>query len=189
MSVHKQTQVSTHSWRFPQFHYSYMGILVRGATSETEAMNPQESFATLARPAFSPIKPDDHAGQVWILTTLAVIYTGATLIVRCSIKWNLFWLDDYLLAIATVSLSPVSRELNSCRYLTFSGHPLHASWSCLLRPEPRTRQVQLHHYRASVGAVREGILHLRGLGRCSTCSGEVLSMGTLTADICRRWRF
>lgn len=65
-------------------------------------MNPQEPSI---RPAFSPIKPDDHAGQLWILTTLAIIYTGTSLIVRGSIKWNLFWLDDYLVAIATVSLA------------------------------------------------------------------------------------
>ncbi|ROW11607.1 hypothetical protein VMCG_01330 [Cytospora schulzeri] len=64
-------------------------------------MNPQEFPSPLIRPAFSPIRPDDHAGQVWILTTLAVIYTGTSLIVRGSIKWNLFWLDDYLVAIAT----------------------------------------------------------------------------------------
>ncbi|KUI57214.1 hypothetical protein VP1G_04564 [Cytospora mali] len=62
-------------------------------------MNPQQ-YTT--RPAFSPITPEDHAGQVWILTTLAIIYTGTSLIVRGSIKWNLFWLDDYLLGLATI---------------------------------------------------------------------------------------
>lgn len=65
-------------------------------------MNSQALPDSLTRPAFSPIKPDDHAGQLWILTTLAIIYTGTSLIVRGSIKWNLFWLDDYLVAIATV---------------------------------------------------------------------------------------
>lgn len=76
-------------------------------------MNPQQDSTDLVRPALSPITPDDHAGQVWILTTLAVIYTGMSLIARSSIKWNLFWVDDYLLAIATVSLAPVAGELSA----------------------------------------------------------------------------
>lgn len=72
-----------------------------------EAMSPQpqHDIADLVRPALSPISPDDHAGQVWILAILAIIYTGTSLVVRGSIKWNLFWFDDYLLATATVSLA------------------------------------------------------------------------------------
>ncbi|ROW18191.1 hypothetical protein VPNG_00245 [Cytospora leucostoma] len=64
-------------------------------------MNPQRYSTDITRPALSPVTPVDHAGQVWILTILTTIYAGLSLLVRGSIKWNVFWLDDYLLATAT----------------------------------------------------------------------------------------
>ncbi|KAK7737483.1 hypothetical protein SLS53_006556 [Cytospora paraplurivora] len=64
-------------------------------------MNPQHYSTDLTRPALSPVTPVDHAGQVWILTILTTIYAGLSLLVRGYIKWNVFWLDDYLLATAT----------------------------------------------------------------------------------------
>jgi hypothetical protein len=50
----------------------------------------------------SPIFDDDHAGYLWIVTTLGITYTTLSAVLRGYIKWRLFGYDDYLLAAATL---------------------------------------------------------------------------------------
>lgn len=57
------------------------------------------------RPAFSGISPDNHAGYLWIITILGDIYTVLAAFVRIFVKWGLTGIDDYLLGLATVSLT------------------------------------------------------------------------------------
>jgi hypothetical protein len=52
---------------------------------------------------FSPIGDDDHAGYLWIVTTLGIIYSGLAAALRGHIKWGLLGSDDYCIALATVS--------------------------------------------------------------------------------------
>lgn len=51
---------------------------------------------------FSPIGENDHAGYLWIVTTLGIIYTGLAAALRGHIKWGLLGSDDYCLGFATV---------------------------------------------------------------------------------------
>lgn len=52
---------------------------------------------------FSPIDDNDHAGYVWIVTILGLIYSLLGGLVRARIKWGIHGPDDYLLGMATVS--------------------------------------------------------------------------------------
>lgn len=52
---------------------------------------------------FSPISDNDHAGYVWIVTILGLIYSGLGGLARARIKWGVHGVDDYLLGLATVS--------------------------------------------------------------------------------------
>lgn len=52
---------------------------------------------------FSPISSHDHAGYVWIVTILGLIYSGLGGLARARIKWGVHGVDDYLLGLATVS--------------------------------------------------------------------------------------
>lgn len=61
-------------------------------------------IAATIRPAFSPITPEDHAGYLWIITILGIIYTTFIAAVRVYVKLRLVGLDDFLLGIATVSV-------------------------------------------------------------------------------------
>lgn len=56
---------------------------------------------------FSPISSDDHAGYIWIVSTVALAYSLMATIVRVFIKARLFGTDDYLLVASTVSATPV----------------------------------------------------------------------------------
>lgn len=53
---------------------------------------------------FSPVSADDHAGQLWIVTILAAIYTLTIAFIRIKVKWGMFGADDYLNAVAVVSI-------------------------------------------------------------------------------------
>ena len=56
---------------------------------------------------FSPVTFNDHAGQLWIVTILSLIYSALVAIARAYIKYQMFGFDDILIALATV------RELNT----------------------------------------------------------------------------
>jgi hypothetical protein len=55
----------------------------------------------------SPVTPDDHAGKLWIVTILSLIYALHVAGARAFIKRHMFGLDDVLYGMATVS-SPLS---------------------------------------------------------------------------------
>lgn len=55
--------------------------------------------------AFSRIAPNDHAGQLWIVTILSLIYSFLGAMARVYIKHQMFGFDDLLLGFATVRLS------------------------------------------------------------------------------------
>ncbi|KAI0018941.1 hypothetical protein F4780DRAFT_477633 [Xylariomycetidae sp. FL0641] len=52
--------------------------------------------------AFAPIHEDDHAGYIWIVTILSLIYSTSIGAVRAYIKWRLLGIDDYLMGLASV---------------------------------------------------------------------------------------
>lgn len=54
--------------------------------------------------SFSPIEYNDHAGYLWIVTILGVIYSSFSGLARASIKRGIYGADDYLIGLATVSL-------------------------------------------------------------------------------------
>ncbi|KAJ1332068.1 cadherin EGF LAG seven-pass G-type receptor 1 [Microdochium nivale] len=51
---------------------------------------------------FSPVSSDDHAGYIWIVSIVALVYSLTATIVRVFIKARLFGTDDYLLVASTV---------------------------------------------------------------------------------------
>ncbi|RGP73717.1 hypothetical protein FLONG3_6265 [Fusarium longipes] len=50
----------------------------------------------------SPITPDDHAGKIWILTILSLIYTLHVAVARVYIKYRMFGIDDALYGVAVL---------------------------------------------------------------------------------------
>lgn len=54
--------------------------------------------------AFSPIENNDHAGYLWIVTILGMIYSSFSGLARARIKKGIYGADDYLIGVATVSL-------------------------------------------------------------------------------------
>lgn len=53
-------------------------------------------------PRFSPVSLSDHAGQLWIVTILALIYSSLVTTARAYVKYKMFGIDDLLIALATV---------------------------------------------------------------------------------------
>ncbi|KAF2689937.1 hypothetical protein K458DRAFT_474325 [Lentithecium fluviatile CBS 122367] len=53
-------------------------------------------------PPLSAVYPDDQAGTLWIVTILTTVYVVLSAVVRGFVKWGIYGLDDYLLAIATL---------------------------------------------------------------------------------------
>ncbi|KAK6447152.1 hypothetical protein ACSS6W_000114 [Trichoderma asperelloides] len=53
-------------------------------------------------PPFSPITYNDHAGKLWIVTILSLIYSSLAIITRAYIKHKMLGFDDVLLALATI---------------------------------------------------------------------------------------
>ncbi|KAG8674133.1 hypothetical protein FPOAC2_00108 [Fusarium poae] len=51
---------------------------------------------------FSPITSDDHAGNLWILTILSLIYALHVAVARIYIKYRMFGVDDVLYGVAFV---------------------------------------------------------------------------------------
>jgi len=54
--------------------------------------------------SFSPIEYNDHAGYLWIVTILGLIYSSFSALARAGIKRGIYGVDDYLIGLATVSL-------------------------------------------------------------------------------------
>ncbi|KAK1252114.1 hypothetical protein MKX08_003301 [Trichoderma sp. CBMAI-0020] len=52
--------------------------------------------------AFSPVTFNDHAGKLWIVTILALIYSTLAVMARAYIKYKMLGLDDLFLALATI---------------------------------------------------------------------------------------
>lgn len=53
-------------------------------------------------PRFSPVTSSDHAGQLWIVTILALVYSSLVSTARAYVKYKMFGIDDLLIASATV---------------------------------------------------------------------------------------
>lgn len=51
---------------------------------------------------FSPVTFNDHAGRLWIVTILALIYSTLAVMTRAYIKYKMLGLDDLFLGLATV---------------------------------------------------------------------------------------
>lgn len=56
-------------------------------------------------PRFSPVTFNDHAGQLWIVTILALVYSSLVSTARAYVKYKMFGVDDILIATATVGTS------------------------------------------------------------------------------------
>ncbi|THZ76048.1 hypothetical protein D6C85_02512 [Aureobasidium pullulans] len=52
---------------------------------------------------FSRITDTDHAGYVWIVALLSLIYPFGTLLVRLNVRWGLYGADDWALVAATLA--------------------------------------------------------------------------------------
>ncbi|KAH6957423.1 hypothetical protein DER45DRAFT_632280 [Fusarium avenaceum] len=63
-------------------------------------MEPSASIDDSRR--FSLVTSDDHAGQLWIVTILSLIYTGLVALARAYIKYRMYGFDDILFTLATV---------------------------------------------------------------------------------------
>lgn len=63
--------------------------------------------------AFSPITFNDHAGKLWIVTILALIYSSLAVMARAYIKYKMLGLDDLFLALATVR-RPIRHPVDIC---------------------------------------------------------------------------
>lgn len=66
-------------------------------------MNPRDSDGGTV--AFSPIEHNDHAGYLWIVTILGIIYSSFSGLARARIKKGIYGADDYLIGLATVSFT------------------------------------------------------------------------------------
>ncbi|KAK7423508.1 hypothetical protein QQX98_000965 [Neonectria punicea] len=63
-------------------------------------MDPETSNGSPSR--FSPVAFNDHAGQLWIVTILSLIYSALVAAARAYIKYHMFGFDDILIALAMV---------------------------------------------------------------------------------------
>lgn len=53
-------------------------------------------------PRFSRVTSKDHAGQLWIITIVSLIYSVMVAMARAYIKYKMLGYDDILLFLATV---------------------------------------------------------------------------------------
>ncbi|KAG7411029.1 hypothetical protein Forpe1208_v009703 [Fusarium oxysporum f. sp. rapae] len=51
---------------------------------------------------FSPVTFNDHAGQLWIVTILSLIYSTLAALARLYIKYHKFGFDDFFFALAMI---------------------------------------------------------------------------------------
>lgn len=118
--------------------------------------------------AFSPLQANDHAGTLWVVTIVGLVYAFVSGIMRMHIKQKAYGWDDYILALATVRLHPpppTSQSFNSQGYteavfeLTIRhllGTLCRASRAHLRRPERWPWKIQLHHNGGSMASFRKG---------------------------------
>jgi hypothetical protein len=66
-------------------------------------MDPNASISDSSR--FSPVTSNDHAGKLWIVTILSLIYSGLVALARAYIKYQMYGFDDILFTLATVRTS------------------------------------------------------------------------------------
>ena len=52
---------------------------------------------------FSEVSKNNHAGVIWIISLLCMVYTVLTFFTRGFIKWHMLGPDDYVLVAAQVS--------------------------------------------------------------------------------------
>lgn len=72
-----------------------------------------DSAVSSGSAAFSPITFNDHAGKLWIVTILALIYSSLAVMARAYIKYKMLGLDDLFLALATVR-KPIRNPVGIC---------------------------------------------------------------------------
>lgn len=53
---------------------------------------------------FSQVTENDHAGIIWVVALLALVYSVLTLVTRSVIKWHMVGSDDFALIAAQVSI-------------------------------------------------------------------------------------
>jgi hypothetical protein len=136
--------------------------------------------------AFSPITFNDHAGKLWIVTILALIYSSLAVMARAYIKYKMLGLDDLFLALATVRRpiqNPVDMSISNIdRYwpLDFAFRPVNRNirW---LKQWPW--QVQLYHAAGTMGNIFKGevlpiVLHL---GSAADTTGSAHSLPSSSA--------
>ncbi|SPJ83935.1 uncharacterized protein FTOL_10451 [Fusarium torulosum] len=63
-------------------------------------MDPNASINDSSR--FSPVTSNDHAGKLWIVTILSLIYSGLVALARAYIKYQMYGFDDILFTLATI---------------------------------------------------------------------------------------
>lgn len=66
----------------------------------------------------SPLTSDDHAGKLWIVTILSLIYTLHVAVARVYIKYRMLGVDDALYGVAVVSINHSTDHLVIHRLLT-----------------------------------------------------------------------
>lgn len=52
----------------------------------------------------SPVTAHDHAGYIWIVTILSLIYSSLATIIRIGVNFRIYGVDDFLLFFAMVRL-------------------------------------------------------------------------------------
>lgn len=117
----------------------------------------------------SPIFENDHAGSLWIMTILAVLYSLLTAAVRTQIKKRAFGIEDALFYVALVchasSLSAHYRSMleteqfvNQSRNQDLPTCPIntHIRWTAKW-----PGQIQHDHYYNSVAHFRTGKIIVR----------------------------
>jgi len=73
------------------------------ASDSVRAMNKLRESLSGDELRFSPIHDNDHAGYIWIVAIMALIYSLAATITRIFIKISMFGTDDYLLVASMVN--------------------------------------------------------------------------------------
>jgi hypothetical protein len=112
--------------------------------------------AITGSPGFSPIAPDDQAGNLWILTILALIYTSMVAAARVYIKQRMYGLDDVLIGFSIVSPSKTNSEGSHSSLFDTSVAAFRPVYCRLCWPRQRPRQVQLNHTTNIMGCLIEG---------------------------------
>lgn len=110
-------------------------------------------------PRFSPVTSSDHAGQLWIVTILALVYSTLVSTARAYVKYKMFGIDDILIAFATVRAFKLGfgrrnlKNLTVAFVLDFATRTMYCHLCGTGNWWPW--QVQLHHDAGAMGDVFE----------------------------------